>query len=464
MNTELFEKKKKIVEHYLSQKILLSRDVLQRLQHEEQVVQMYDEISPYTVTIKQEYFTEKENYTVQDWVGHFSTRFRKIEAMLQQRAELHNLTSIRRLSEKSERETVSIIGMVYEKNETKNGNIAFTLEDLSGFFKVIVSKNSPCFEIACDTQLDETIGVVGSLGNNVLFANTVIYPDIPLATEIKKSPDEVYACVPSDPQIGSRLFLPERFENFIKWTRGEYGSAAEREASQKTGYILLPGDVVEGIGIFPGQEDELEITDIYAQYKKLAEYLMRIPREKQIIICTGNHDACRIAEPQPRIYKQYAIDLYNIPNLHLVTNPSIVNIHKQENFPGFDCLFYHGFSYVYYGDNVHSIKNSGLAVSDRTGLIMKYLLQRRHLAPTYTSTRILPNPKEDCLVIEHVPDFFLSGHIHKSIITNHRGVSIIVGSCFMGQSVYQEKFGHVPVPGQVPLINLKTRKISMLEF
>src|SRR3989344_4857539 len=426
MNAELTEKKKKIVEYYLKQKILLSKEVLQKLQHEEHIEHIYHEIehpspapstsqthsthtpsrtqsmpstrtpddtpttqdphtssSPYTVTIKQEYFTEQENYTVKDWVGHFTTRFRKIEAMLQQRAELQNLTSIRRLQEKSERETVSIIGMVYEKGDTKNGNISFTLEDLSGFFKVIVSKNSPGFETARDTQLDEVIGIVGSLGNNVIFANNIIYPDIPLATEIKKSPDEVYACVPSDPQVGSKLFLPDRFMNFIKWTRGEYGSAA---------------------------------------------------------------------------------DLYNPPNVHLVTTPSIVNIHRQDNFPGFDCLFYHGFSYVYYGDNVQSIKNSGFPISDRTGIIMKYLLQRRHLAPTYTSTRVLPNPREDCLVIEHIPDFFLSGHIHKAIVTSHRGVSIIVGSCFMGLSAYQEKFGHVPVPGQVPLINLKTRKISMLEF
>ena len=507
MNAELTEKKKKIVEYYLKQKILLSKEVLQKLQHEEHIEHIYHEIehpspapstsqthsthtpsrtqsmpstrtpddtpttqdphtssSPYTVTIKQEYFTEQENYTVKDWVGHFTTRFRKIEAMLQQRAELQNLTSIRRLQEKSERETVSIIGMVYEKGDTKNGNISFTLEDLSGFFKVIVSKNSPGFETARDTQLDEVIGIVGSLGNNVIFANNIIYPDIPLATEIKKSPDEVYACVPSDPQVGSKLFLPDRFMNFIKWTRGEYGSPAEREAAKKTGYILLPGDVVEGIGIFPGQEEELDIPDIYAQYKEFARYLDMIPKDKQIIICTGNHDACRIAEPQPRIYKQFAEDLYKLPNVHLVTNPSIINIHRQDNFPGFDCLFYHGFSYVYYGDNVQSIKNSGFPISDRTGIIMKYLLQRRHLAPTYTSTRVLPNPREDCLVIEHIPDFFLSGHIHKAIVTSHRGVSIIVGSCFMGLSAYQEKFGHVPVPGQVPLINLKTRKISMLEF
>jgi len=124
-------------------------------------------------------------------------------------------------------------------------------------------------------------------------------------------------------------------------------------------------------------------------------------------------------------------------------------------------LLYHGGSYIYYGDNIQSIKDSGIPISDRTGIIMKYLLQRRHLAPTYTSTRIMPNPSEDSLVIEHIPDFFISGHIHKAVIASYRGVSIICGSCFQSHSAYQEKFGHTPIPGQIPVINLKTRKITL---
>jgi DNA polymerase II small subunit len=354
--------------------------------------------------------------------------------------------------------------MVYEKSETKKGNIMFTLEDLSGVIKVVVSQNSPGFAVAKDTQLDEIIGVYGTLGNKLIFGNTVIYPDVTMATEIKNSPDEVYAVVPSDPQVGSKLFQPERFENFIQWINGNHGSPHEREIAKKVGYVLMPGDVIEGIGIFPGQEDELDIPDIYDQYKALAAYIDRIPKHIKIVICSGNHDGVRIAEPQPRIYEDFAPELYAMSNVHMVTNPSIITMHKSEEFDGFSVLFYHGFSYVYYCDNVQSIKDSGMEISDRTGIIMKYLLQRRHLAPVYGSTRALPNPDEDCHVIEEIPDFFLSGHIHKAVVTSYRGVQIIVGSCFQGMSSYQEKFGHTPVPGQVPLINLKTRKVSMLEF
>ncbi len=189
-----------------------------------------------------------------------------------------------------------------------------------------------------------------------------------------------------------------------------------------------------------------------------------IPKDKKIIYSTGNHDACTVAEPQPRIDAVYAKPLYAIPNLSIVTNPSWITLHETEHFPGFSCLLYHGFSYTRYCDTVPSIRDSGVPISDRTGLIMKYLLQRRHLAPTYASTQAIPNPKEDCHIITEVPDFFFSGHIHKAIISNYRGVSLVAGSCFQSNSTYQEKFGHTPIPGQVPLINLKTREIRMLEF
>ncbi|MFC1774864.1 metallophosphoesterase [Nanoarchaeota archaeon] len=476
---ELVEKKKRIIEHYIKKKKIIAKD---SLDSPENIQKLYSEITEqcistdgisenqiitnekYKVVIRKENDFGKVNYSVNDFSSYFLKRFKAIEKILRGRQELENLTSIRRLQQKSEREKVSTIGIVYDKGITKNGNVSLLLEDMSGFIRVIVSKNSPGFEIALDTEMDEVIGVVGTNGNNIIFANNVIYPDVPLATEIKKSEDEVYSVIISDVHIGSNLFLPEMFDDFIKWLCGEYGSEVERKIAEKVKYIFIVGDLVEGVGIFPSQKEELVIYDIYEQYREAARLLSKIPIDKQIILCTGNHDASRIAEPQPRIHKEFAEELYALPNIHIVTNPSIVNIHSNEDFAGFNCLLYHGMSFTYYCDNVKSIKESGLPISDRTGIIMKYLLQRRHLAPTYTSTRIMPNPDEDCLVIDDVPDFFLSGHIHKAVITSYRGVSIISGSCFQSHSAYQEKFGHTPIPGQVPLINLKTRKVTMMEF
>ena len=43
----------------------------------------------------------------------------------------------------------------------------------------------------------------------------------------------------------------------------------------------------------------------------------------------------------------------------------------------------------------------------RADLIMKFLLKRRHLAPSFKSTPYHPSHKEDPLLIKKIPDFFV---------------------------------------------------------
>ena len=95
---------------------------------------------------------------------------------------------------------------------------------------------------------------------------------------------------------------------------------------------------------------------------------------------------------------------------------------------------------------------------------MKFLLQRRHLAPHHTSTLYVPDPEKDPLVLEKVPDLFIAGHIHKSNVASYRGIGIISASCFQSKTPYQEKMGHEPDPGRVPVINLKTRAVKIIRF
>ena len=146
----------------------------------------------------------------------------------------------------------------------------------------------------------------------------------------------------------------------------------------------------------------------------------------------------------------------------MVSNPSMVNINSSSNFAGFDVLMYHGYSFDYFVAQVDSLRNQG--GYNRADLIMKFLLKRRHLAPSHSSTLYIPDSKSDPLVIEKIPDFFLSGHIHKSVTTNYRNTTLICGSCWQSKSTFQEKMGHMPEPCKIPIINLKTRKISILDF
>ncbi len=339
------------------------------------------------------------------------------------------------------------------------------MEDTTATIKVIITKTKPeVYNTAKDTVLDEVIGISGTTGENIIFANTIIFPDIPLINEIKKASDDAHAIILSDLHVGSIYFLEEEFNKFLAWIKCETGNQEQRELAKKVKYIFIVGDMVDGVGIYPAQEKELKIKDINQQYEAFSNFIKEIPQTIQIIISTGNHDAVRLAEPQPKIPQQLCPEIYKQANITFIGNPSMVTIHTSQDFPGFDVLLYHGYSYDYYGDVVESIRNSGRHISDRNDLIMKFLLQRRHLAPTYTSTPYLPDPTQDPLVIEKIPDIFLSGHVHKAAIANYRGVQIISGSCWQSKTAFQEKVGHEPEPGRVPIINLKTRQVKMLRF
>ena len=170
----------------------------------------------------------------------------------------------------------------------------------------------------------------------------------------------------------------------------------------------------------------------------------------------------RIAEPQPPLYKDFAEAVWKLPNVTMVSNPAYVNIHKTEKFPGIDVLMYHGFSFTHYADAVESIRSAGGQA--RSDLIMKYVLQRRHLAPTHKSTLYLPDPHKDSLVIDKVPDFFVSGHIHRASASNYRNVTMLNCSSWLRKTEYQEKVGLHPQPGRAILVNLQTRKVKILKF
>jgi len=408
------------------------------------------------------YEEDSKKRGIQDFVQYFNARYQSIEKILRTRPELQNITTINRVLNKRDRETLSLIGIVADKQKTKNGNLMLRIEDQTGTINVLVNKNKPeIFEEAKSIVLDEIIGINGVNGENIIFANKIIWPEISFK-ELKKSQDEAYAIFLSDLHVGSKNFLPEAFNKFLKWINQETGNEKQKEIASKVQYIFIVGDLVDGCGIYPDQDKELTIDDVHQQYKECARLLGQIPQNITLIICPGNHDAMRIAEPQPPLYKDFAMPIYDLPNIVSVSNPSLVNIHSSENFSGFDILLYHGYSFDYFVANVDSIRNNG--GYDRADLIMKFLLKRRHLAPTHTSTLYVPDVKKDPLVITKIPDFFITGHIHKSIAANYKNVTLISGSCWQSRTTFQEKVGHHPEPGRVPIANLKTREIKILKF
>lgn len=477
---ELLTKKKEIVSAFLKSNVLVSRALLERLNDSAVVDSWHDALSkgrhpaellsPQSVSgassvkVLTDYDELPKKRSVQDFIDYFNARFRAMEKLLQSRSDLQNLTSIARLRGKKEREIVSIIGIVADKHTTKNDHLVLKLEDASGSFRVMFSKSkTDVYQQALDVVFDEVVGIKGTLADNIIFADSLVIPDIPIAQQ-KTSPDDAHMAVLSCVHVGSAGFESEKFEKFIQWTRGEYGTDEEKEMAKKLKYLFVCGDVVDGVGIYPGQEDELSITNIKGQYEECARLLSRLPKELNIIIGPGNHDVGRISEPQPKLMKEYALPLWQLPNVTMVCNPCMVNIHASNDFSGFDVLMYHGYSFDDYGECVPSIKNSGKHLSDRAVLIMRFLLQRRHLAPQHTSNLYIPDPRYDPLVIDKIPDLFIAGHIHKAGTLNYRSASLVAGSCFQKKTDFQEKVGHEPEPGVVPVMNLQSRTVHMLKL
>ncbi len=276
--------------------------------------------------------------------------------------------------------------------------------------------------------------------------------------ERKKGNKEEYALFIGDLHVGSKLFMEEKFLKFIDYLNGKVPYTPE---ASKIRYLFVVGDLIAGVGIYPGQENELFISDIEEQYSKAAELLSKIRKDIKIIICPGNHDSVRIMEPQPVLDEKYAWPLYNLKNVVLVGNPVTVNIGGNEIFNGFDVLMYHGYSFHYYADNVPRLmKEKAVHQPDK---VAHYILKNRHLAPTHSSTLYFPSEK-DHFIIEKIPDIFLIGHLHKSGISYYNNILVVSSSTWESKTAFQEKMGNEPDFCKVPMFNLKTRAVKILDF
>jgi DNA polymerase II small subunit len=366
-----------------------------------------------------------------------------------------NLVSINKIS--SDRASLSIIGIVTEKRITKNKNMILLLEDLTGEIGILVKfDREELFKKAEELQLDDVVGIKASGNRDLLFVHDIIFPDICLY-EKTKFENEVCAAFLSDLHCGGNRHLKKSFQNFLNWV------SSDDIVAKKVKYLFFTGDNVDGVGIFPNQEAVLELKSMKEQYELLVSYLKKIPKSITMFMCPGQHDAVRVAEPQPLISRKYAPELYNIDNLVLVTNPALVKLIEGEK--EFKILMYHGASIHTF---INEIKELRLAKAHKCpAKAVKYMLKRRHLAPMHgvsPSIVYIPNAACDPLVISEVPDVLITGEMHRPDVDNYNGVLIITGSCWQAQTPYEEKIGTEPDPAKVPILNLKTRELKIYDF
>jgi len=343
----------------------------------------------------------------------------------------------------------TIIGLVSDSKTTKNGHLLFTIEDSTGEVRCLLSQrdeDGPNQDIVhAGLMNDDVIGVSGFFNSSgeLVYVDDIHFPPLSKHKRRTAGADQaVSAAFISDLHLGSKTFLEPQWHKMIRWFHDDPLAKTIR-------YLVISGDGVDGVGIYPGQDKHLNISDLFNQYSRLGEMLQELPDWVEVLLLPGNHDAVRPAEPQPAIDPELQTD-YN--NTLFVGNPCDFSLH------GVRVLSYHGVSIM---DFVSSLRTVTFETPEEA---MKAMIDRRHLAPSWGGKTPLSPEPEDRLVIQEIPDIFVTGHVHGHHIETYKGVNLIHSSTWQDQTDYQRMLGFQPKPCILTVVNLHTHATAAIPF
>ena len=369
----------------------------------------------------------------------FSSRFNKLKRIISDRPESKMLKSAASLKNAKIEDDLYVCGLVSVRNTERNIT-KIVLEDPSGSFEGIIF----------DEELQKTAGTllldqfvmarVGSAKNSGYIIKDLILPDIPEQAK-NKSESEAYAVFLSDLHIGSKYFMEEEFSDFVSWI------SSPDPVARRIRFVLIGGDVVDGVGIYPNQNKELVCQTIQEQLKKAENLIDKIPKNVKIIIMPGNHDPGRRALPQPAIPKKYNSGLWDRENVIMVGNPAVVSLN------GVKVSMFHGQSI----DDI--VKTTPGLSYDKPTNVMRHLLRARHLSPIYGSQTPIAPEMEDLMVIQDIPDIFHVGHVHRAQLDMYKGILLVNSGSWQKQTPFQASVGMTPNPGIAIMVNLKTFQV-----
>ena len=369
----------------------------------------------------------------------FTSRFNKLKKIISDRPESKMLKSIASVKAAKSDDDMYVCGLVTSKISERNVT-KLLLEDPSGSFEGIIFDNE--LRKTADLLLNDQfiMARVGIGKNSGLIIKDLISPDVPDKAS-NRSESETFAVFLSDLHIGSKYFMEEEFSDFISWL------SSPDPVARKIRFLLIGGDLVDGVGIYPNQDKELLCQTIEEQLKKMESLISKIPNYIKIFIIPGNHDPGRRALPQPAIPKKYNSEVWEKENVIMVGNPAVVSLN------GVKVLMFHGQSI----DDI--VKTTPGLSYDRPTDVMKHLLRARHLSPIYGSQTPIAPEVEDFMVIEDIPDIFHVGHVHRAQLDMYKGILLINSGSWQNQTPFQSSVGMTPNPGIALMVNLKTFQV-----
>ncbi|MCK4281179.1 MAG: DNA-directed DNA polymerase II small subunit [Candidatus Lokiarchaeota archaeon] len=396
----------------------------------------------------------------EDFMELFKDRFYSFKKLMRKRENIsaaNNIANILRLNQVGE---VKVIGLIISIKTTSSDNKMIQIEDLTGRINLLVKNDSINYELFQKTNYlvnDIMIYVEGFYrpGENnrpgIIFVRNLTEIDIPVSFNPAYSDTPLSIALISDLHIGSKKFIPKLWKRFIKFLNGEFGNQKTRDFAGKIKYIMIAGDLIDGIGIYPNQKENLEISDIYKQYEKAAELLREIPSYIKIFYSPGSHEPVHKALPQPAVPKKYIDGLFDL-GVICVGDPVLIQTE------GVKTLSFHGDSLIDLNMSIPGLSHEQPTKS------MKEILRFRHLAPSYGGKNLIAPMRKDWLVIDTIPDIFHTGHIHISGFGNYRNILLVNSGCFQNKTKYMESFGINPTPGRIGIVELDKRKITEINL
>jgi len=378
----------------------------------------------------------------------FHDRFKQMKRFIHQNYGLRGTVRVRDIvsnREKYSKYEATAIVMVIVSERTRNGHLRLTVEDTTGEMDALLM--SDVADRVGNVAVDDVVAITGSLSKDggIMFVNNVLFPNIiPKGDPTEREQiDPVSAAFISDIHIGSKTFLERDWERMLSWL----GSSDEVAKSVK--YLVMSGDIIDGVGVYPNQQEELAIPDLYDQYAKVGEYMARLPEHIIPIILPGNHDAVRLAEPQPVLSTEVQS---HFNRGEFVGNPC------RFSAGGTDILSYHGKSI---DDMVMVHPNTSYEKPQES---MKEMLKRRHLAPHWGVKNQLAAEPYDLMTIDSTPDIFVTGHTHGHCLERYEGVQMVVSSTWQSQTSFQKMVGFEPKPSILSVVKLDTLDSAAVHF
>lgn len=443
----------KLLEHKLAAlgeaKVITEKDVAkvlpQDIQQESEQVVVSDEAELEVISDPTQSIAPSEGYA--GFGKLFNDRYERLYSIIRGRLDTKNTTNVSATKNLPPGKRVKVAGLLADRS-SRRGTVELKIDDPSGMIRVMC-QDKLAEKAALEAPLDSMVVVEVSRGKSgQLFTSSVVLPDVPGRRPVSSS-HRVYAVLLSDLHIGSRMFLADDFRRFIQWLNGGLG---DKDVVSRVKYLVVAGDLVDGVGVYPGQEYQLAEKDPKKQYEIAADLLKQVPGHIQIVVAPGNHDAVRQALPQPAVPVDLAESLYAMENLRWVGDPAYIKLH------GVMFLVYHGKSL----DDV--IATTPDLTYNRPTEAMKLLLRARHLAPTYGKRTALSPELRDFLVVDPVPDVLHAGHVHTFGELNYRGTLLVNSGTWQAQTSFQSNMGLEPTPSIIPVLNLSTLKAVRRNF